>query len=431
MMKRILSLMMILMLLCALPGHAESDPYAMVQEALYRIVLRTETEDVTLGSAVLFLQENVLLTAAGCCRDGDLYAIGADGEHAIRDWEVMDESGVALMEMATASSAAPLVLSTYDVPSLPYIFGADAGGNTGAAPLYQALYAIYRGQNAMTLSCVEGILPGAVMVDETGRIIGLVVAQQMEGDGMYIALEPDSLYTALVGDLTADAFLPLEVKWADGLLEISWQDRVRESGVYLIHFSGAENNYYTTYEAEHGERSVYLAVPPGHTYYMQVQWAESEETAQDLLWGAMTTYTVPKTVFTQYGFRQDCYLSAAPSGQEITGLLPEMDRITADTLSDAANDLYLQIINSYDVSDEVEMPMTVSLTAPDGQFYYEIMNYIFSPEYEEDDTFAVPVDDLFASCRDFSGSGTFRPGDYVLSYTIGGRVAGEYAFTVE
>ena len=74
--------------------------------------------------------------------------------------------------------------------------------------------------------------------------------------------------------------------------------------------------------------------------------------------------------------------------------------------------------------------MTVTLTAPDGQFYYEEMSFIFSPEYALEDAFTVPVDELLDTCARFSG-GTLLPGDYTLSYSIAGLRAGTYAFTVQ
>lgn len=430
MMKRILSLALCLLMLGTAMSHAESDPYTLLKDALYRIVLRTEEGDTTLGSGVVFMQDNILLTAAGCCREGDLFAIGEDGEHRVVLCAPAGETGAALVELATSSAATPLALANYDKKSLPYIFGCDAKGNMGAAPLYQVLFAMYRGQNALTLSGEEGVLPGGIMADEQGNIIGLVVSQQMEGLGMYTALEPDSLYLALSGGGDASAFLPLEVTWDEGLLTLTWTDETRTDGAYLLTLTTEENRYYTSYELLPGEREALLAVSPGHTYYMQLQWVDVGSEAQDMLWSAMTAYTVPETAFTQYGFQQSCYLASAPAGQEVTEALAELSPVTTTALTDEGSDLYLQVFNTYDVDGEITLPMTVALTAPDGQLYFEEMSYIFSPEYETDDVFAVPVDDLFAACRSFSGYGTMPEGEYTLCYTIGGWVAGEYTFTV-
>lgn len=430
MLKRILTLTLCLLMLGAAMSHAESDPYALLKDALYRIVLRTEDGDTTLGSGVLFMQDNILLTAAGCCREGDLVAIGADGEHAVLLCAPAGESGAALVELASSSAGTPLMLANYDKESLPYIFGCDAKGTLGAVPLYQVLFAMYRGQNALTLSGEEGVLPGGIMADAQGNIVGLVVSQQMEGLGMYTALEPDSLYMALSGSGDTSAFLPLEVRWDEGALTLSWTDEERTDGVYHLTLTAEENRYYTSYEMQPDDREALLAVPPGHTYYMQLQWVDAGSEGQDMLWSAMTAYTVPDAAFTQYGFQQRCYLACAPAGQEVTGALAELSPVTAAALTDEGSALYLQVFNTYDVDGEITLPMTVALTAPDGQLYFEEMSYIFSPDYEAEDTFAVPVDGLFDACRSFSGYGTMPEGEYTLCYTIGGKTAGEYTFTM-
>ncbi len=429
MMKRILSLMMILMLL-ALPAQAESDPYALIREVLYRIVLRTEAEDVTLGSGVLFTGQDVLLTVESCCAQGDLYAIGEDGEHAVSTWEKVGDDGLVLMTLAEPSSAQPVTLANYDAQSLPYVFGADASGGIGAAPMYNVLYAMYGGKRALQLSGSEGMLPGAIMADEKGQLVGLVVTQQMEGVGMYVALEPDTIYTAVTGERITGDFLPVKASWNGGLLTLTWTDGARDSGMYIITFSGEENSYYTSFEVEKGKKSFEMAVPAGHTYHYQVQWAESAAKARELDWGALDSYTVPEAELIQFGFRQQCYLASAPKGQEVTRLLPEMEFISADTLSDENTGLYFQVIASYEITASLEMPMTVSLAAPDGQFYFEEMLFTFSTENMANDTFIVSLDSLFASCRDFSGMGSLPEGEYLLQYTIAGRVAGEYPFTV-
>lgn len=432
MMKRILSLFLCLLMLCAGAACAEGDPYALLQNALYRIVLRTETEDITLGSGVLFMNQYVLLTAESCCREGELFAIGEDGEHAIASSYLAGASGAAMLEMATASTGTPLSLANYDAESLPFIFGCDAKGKLGGLPMYQVLYAKYRGQNALTLSGEEGLLPGGLMADAKGNIVGLIVAQQMEGYGMYTALEPDSLYLALTGDQAASVYLPMEPTWEGGLLTLTWTDDVqREGGFYNLTISAGENMYYTTYEVQADQRSLQLAVPPGNTYYTQVQWVDDGAQPQELFWAVMTTYTLPGLPFQQYGFQQKCYLAFAPGGQVPTDVLPEPSVVTAALLADETQLPYLQVLNTYDVSEEITLPMTVSLTAPDGQIYFEEMSYIFSPEYELDDHFAVSVDALFTTCREFSLGGTLSAGEYTLRYSIGDRVAGEYTFLLE
>lgn len=428
MFKRMLALLTALLLL-SLPANAEDAAYDKAIDALYRLVLRTEAGDVTLGSGVLFIQQNVLLTAEACCREGQLVAIGQDGEHAVQGWELSGKTGIAVMSLATPSTAAPLTLSGYDVPAMPYLFGTDAQHNVGVMSLYQVLQDLYLGHSSLLLSADEGLLPGSVMVDESGAVMALVVAQKAEGMGMYIAHDPSGIYAAISGSDAADAFLPVEASWSEGLLSVSWKDETRQSGLYLVTVSGAENDYYSYFEVDREQRSLVLGTPPGHSYFVQAQWTPSVEEATPPVWSAMSTCTAPMATLTSYGFRQECYLACAPVGTEVTGALPEMTAVTVGALEDPSTALYLQIINTYDVDGEITLPMTLELIAPSGQFYFEESGYLFSPEYEENDVFAVPVDELFETCREFSGNG-FLTGEYTLRYAIGGCLAGEYTFSV-
>lgn len=430
MFKRILSLLVLLMAVTAFSALAEDEIYRKVSDALYRIVMRTEDGDVTLGSGVLFVDEKVLLTAESCCMDGDLYAIGADGEHRILLWQIAEESGVALMEMLTASSAEPLSLANYSADSLPYLFGVTAQGESGAVPLYQARKAVCRGREALVFSSGEGLLPGAFAVDAKGGVISLVISQQAEGAGMYVGYDPEGIYAAMHEESGTDAFLDASAQWADGLLTISWSEATPEGSRCIVSITGEKNSYYTEYEAEAGKKSMAIIVPPGHTYYYQAQWAAAGQEASDPVWSAMTAYTVPQKDFTGYGFRQECYLSSAPAGVMVSEALPKLENITAEHITGGENDMYLQITNIYDVEEAVELPMTAELIAPDGQFYFIIYGYTFDPAYEQNDVFSLPVQELFNVCAQFSG-GSLRPGDYVIRYAIGGQVAGEYAFTLE
>lgn len=429
--KRMISLLLIFcLLLCSCPVHAEDAVYERIYNALYRIVHRTEEGDVTLGSGVLFMDQQVVLTAESCCRDANLFAVGSDGEHAVQAMEKAGESGVVLLELATPAAAEPLGLADYNAEMIYSIFGADAYYNVGAVPLYQILYGKYREQDSLVLSSEEGLLPGAVTVDDQGNVVTLSLAQQAEGYGMYVALDADNIYAALTGSSGAEQFLPLQVSWNGGYLTIAWTDAAHNDGLYVITISGDENYYYTTYEVECAQRSIQFAVPPGHTYYVQAQWAASAAAAVPPDWNAMTLYTVPEKEMTLYGFTQECYLASAPAGQEVNVVLPEMSPVTAAALVDARNVRYLQVINRYDVNQEIECPMALELISPDGQFFFSEHLYLFMPEYETNDFFAMQLDDLIETCIEFSGN-SLPKGEYRVRYAIAGRIAGEYTFTVE
>ena len=430
MIKRMLMTLLCLLLLCGASAGAE-DIFEKMDDAMYRIVLRTETEDVTLGSGVLFQDGKSLLTAIGCCAQGDLYAIGNDGEYAVVSRDVYEGAGFAVLELSCDTAGEPLQTDNANVTSLPYVFGLNDQGQFAPMPLYMVRYSMYKEAEGLLISSEEGLLPGAFMTDDKGMLVGLVIAQQMEGIGSYAALDAAAINRALAGDKAGtETFLDVHLSWADGMLQVSWADESRDSGVYIITLSGDTNTYYTTFKAEKTDRDMSLAVPPGHTYYVQVQWAQSEGQARPTDWNVIDILTVPETAFNAYGFTQESYLASVKAGQVFTSTLPEMPLISVDTLTSPQADVYLQVNNQYDVATEIELPMAVELIGPDGQFFFEEMVYVFTPAYEQNDSFAVPVEGMIANCAQFSG-GVLRPGAYVLRYALCGQIAGEYAFTVQ
>ena len=287
MLKRILILAACFML-CSLPVHAEEAVIDLIDQAVYRIVLRTGEGDVPVGSGVLFIEPDILLTAEACCAEGEMVAIGRDGEHPVLAWEAAGRAGAALIQLAEDSAAQPLFLSSYDANALTCLFGANSQGNVVIAPMYHLRQDVYCGQSALAISSEEGLLPGAVLADEKGQVVSLVVAQQAEGAGVYTGLDPDSLYAAIVNDDEGAPFLPLTVVWEEGMLTVAWEDEARTDGLYLITISGEPNSYYTSFEADHTLRSLQLAVPPGENYYLQAQWVPEGGQAASPVWSAMT-----------------------------------------------------------------------------------------------------------------------------------------------
>ena len=53
------------------------------------------------------------------------------------------------------------------------------------------------------------------------------------------------------------------------------------------------------------------------------------------------------------------------------------------------------------------------------------------PEIQQEDIWNAEVTTLFRQYQTYNGSGSFAPGEYTLSYLIGGQWAGRIAFTLE
>lgn len=428
MMKRMLILLFAAALLLLTAAQAEEDLYDLINGAMYRIVLRTEKEDISLGSGVLFLEQQVLLTTSAVKAEGTLYAIGTDGEHAVTSVELAGDSGVALLGLATPSTRTPLQLTDSSTSAMACIFGMNPAGEACMAPLTQIRNGMYRGQEALVVSAAENLLPGGFITDEKGALVGLAMAQQAEGDGVYFALDANAIYRALTHQQYSEAFLPVETDWTDGMLTISWTDEERSSGLYMVTVCGEENEYYTDFQASFETNTLQVTLPPAHRYYVQVQWVETADSALDPFWGSMTEAIIPAATFTDYGYTQSCILVSRPAGTKDP--VTELTAPTLSAMTDTAISRYLEVVSSYDIDVALELPMTAEIIAPDGQFYYLSAICTFDPEDEARDVFLIPLDDLLADCAEFSG-GTLLTGAYEVRYAIAGRTAGTLSFTLQ
>lgn len=426
-MKRMVILLLALLLL-ALPAHGEENIGEKLSNALYRIVLRTEEGDVTLGSGVLFVQKDLLLTAEYCCQDGALHAIGRDGEFPVVYGEKAPGGGVAVLQIASQSAGEPLLLADYESSVLPWLFGATPEGTLTSKPLKSALESKYRDLDALVFRSEEGILPGAVAVDTQGNVVAMVTGQQSEGLGMYTALDPEGIVTAM--NAASDRiFPPAQAKWENAALTITWEDEERTDGQYAIIVNSDENEYYTWFDVANTERKSEIFLAPGHQYDWQLQWVPAGENVEPD-WDRMQRVSAPAGAFTAYDYQQSCCLAAGPKGSNDAHDLPPMTTITTAAICNEKTDVYLQVKCTYKVDKWVTLPMSVELIAPDGQFFFSTYNYSFAPDGVNGDSYALPVQELFDYCRQYAG-GTLPLGDYVIRYAFDGQIAGEYPFTVE
>lgn len=426
MMKRILPILAALMLCLCLPLCASAD----MPDALYRIVLRTAEGDVPLGSAVVYGAADTLLTAEGCLREGTLFAIGADGEHAVSSWESIDATGMALLRLAEPSAAEPLPGASMEEYLHEEVYGVTAQGafvSANAAPVQRS---VSRTVENVTLSTMDGLLPGAVMLDESGALVAMTVSQQGEGQGLYSAVYEVDIAKAMAADATV--FVPVTLSWDGGIIHLTWTDIDRTNGVYYLMIMAEENEFYTGMTVEADRRSASVVLSPGHTYYFLMQWvADGNGSSLVFDWDSMQTYTLPEGRFTQYGFEQSCALILADKGERVSGRKSSPALFTVDTLTSANTSRYLQLIYTHHTAEKVTLPMTVSLIAPDGQFYAEEMGCTFSPaDAGKELITTVSVDELLESCVEFSAGGTLPAGEYALCWSLAGKQAGRYAFTV-
>ncbi|MBR3763202.1 MAG: hypothetical protein IKK57_01450 [Clostridia bacterium] len=438
MMKRILSLTLALLLtLAMLPARAENA------SALYQIVQRTEEGDRTLGSGVLFGTKKALLTAEGCWSEGDLYAIGTDGEHRITYKGQVAGTQLILLGLATESAAAPLPLSAEESQVINLLLGATPEGQLVQRPGGKVLATIVDGFGGLLMQAGEGLLPGAIFLGADGGLAGITVSQHGEAEGMYVALDSYALNYCLAGDGLDDEaiLLDVEVRWEQGEYLVDWSRStgvvLPEKPVYTVCFSALCNPYMSRLTVTDGSTSAALPAIPGAKTLIWVI-CSSERLAAPLYpeqegQSVLATPPDPQPM-TEHGFR-NLRLSVTPGEPGYDGFtkdfLPQQP-ITRDVLNDENTIFYFQTEDAYTVDETIEdNPLLILLRTPEGYVFGYDSSYIFMPEYAESDLWLSDMSNAFAEYRQFAGANAWPAGEYVVQYLINGCEAGRFTFTLD
>lgn len=436
-MRKLLALLMCLVLLPLLPAMAEESAAV----PLFRLVATDEGgQEVTLGSGLLFLSRDMLLTAAAA---DAVKAYGPDGAA----YGIVEVTGFAdglniLVLDREAEGYYPSTLS-YLTGLDGYVVGVTRDGQPYLAPAVSGTRALYDGREAALVSATEPLLPGAMMIDAWGDVMGAAVASWGEGENRYVLLTGKELTASLM-----DARLPetpdgtawlmdAELSYADGLLTVDWSgcelDGQDGDSVITVFVQGDTNPYYMYYIIPASEGQVRVDVAPGYSYNVWVSHTHGELDA-NLSWYNILPVDIPEAEqLVDYGFTDECWLAWSPVGEEpdMAERLPELQPITAETLSDSARALYLQVVNTYAVEEEIETSLTLMLETPEGYVFHTLNGYIFMPELQTEDVWSADVSGLFTSYLTYSERGVFAPGPYTLSYLIGGQWGGRVTFTLE
>lgn len=461
MMKRILSLALcLMMLLLLLPAQAETA----APQTLYRIVLRTEDGDVSLGTGVLFGSKTALLTTAACYAKGDLYAIGPDGEYPLRYRGEIAGSPLLLLGFAGESKAEPVSITQSGPLERYTLLGMDRTGQLVQQPVSAERRSLIDGHSAVLLSAQEGLLPGAVMLDAQGNVACMVVSQHGEGEGVYAALTNVALYALLVDDTVPceavsyteaqpAAEIPLNSQPDDGLVHDFTASE--ENGVMTVDWTAGTGytltdsteftvytvtgaNPYLNYFSVTGETTVEIAVLPETELLLWITHSENGETEMVYPTYEPGSYllvtTEPAEPFTLNGFTNvRCSLTPCAEVDTLTpaDFLPQLP-LTREVLADRDTPLYFQTEDTYSVTEESgDHPMLLALYTPEGYTFCYESSYIFMPEMVEGDLWLADVSELFASYEQFvDESARWPAGDYAFVYYIDGQVAGEIAFTL-
>lgn len=439
-MRRFFSLIIALVLaLMLLPAQAE----AQSPDALYRIVLRTETGDETLGTGVLFGSNTSLLTVKGCWAEGDLYAIGVDGEHEVSYRGEIAGSQLILLGLAEESAAEPLQITKSEYLLDYKLYGAAAAGQFTAQDVSLSRATVLDGRGEVLLTAEEGLLPGAVMLGEDGGIACLTVSQHGEGLGVYTAMV-DATLTELLGNgeipdaphLLRGFFVDVK----DGQLVIDWTaacGSVTEETVFNVYTSIVTNTYLSYDKVTGGETTSIFPAVPGTQVMVWIVRSEGElsENIFPESYSDAAFVTIPEAKpYTEYGFRNlRCGVTPGEPGKEGTAadFLPQQP-LTRESLSDRDAPIYFQTEDTYTVTEEDDdHTLLVALYTPEGYVFSYHSGYVFMPEMNGSDLWMSDISEIFAAYEQFAEGELWPAGAYEIVYYIDGCEAARIPFSLD
>ena len=439
-MKKLLMLLLCLMLL-PLPALASEA----VQPTVFLLTAVDEAgQEVPLGSGLLMLEGDVLLTSAPVPETLEsVRAYAPDG----KVYEVLfsipgDQSLMLLVLYGESTLPFAGVAATEDISGT--LVGMTRKGLRYNDPAESVTRATFAGHDAWLVSAREPLMPGAALVDGNGDVFGITVADWGEGEGRYVAVTGNAFATLLMGGGNetsagdSEWLTDARFSYDAGLLTVDWSEceisGLSEESTFTLYFEDVQNPYFSYITGDSEKTAMNILLAPGRDYRFWVRHSHGEASDAARPEDKAMTYTVPELgTLTDYGFTDESYLgwSRADETPAADAELPKLDPISADSLRDPDVRLYLQVINSYAVTEEIERDMVYVLHTPEDYTFFLGAGYIFGPSYMDRDVWNADVTDLFADYLSYNGTGSFAPGEYTISYVIGGQWAGGFSFMLE
>lgn len=420
-MKKLLAVLLTLLLI--FPAVAEEE------SALY---LLTKADGTPVGTAALCLDATTLVAAAHLAGQGELLAVGAGGTFAMTAMGSLD-GNLALFTLETPAPATPMALSLTSTPALAW--GHDESGQACTSTLGMASVMPYGEDYAMTYTAQQAMLPGSVLVDESGSLCGVTLAAYGEGINRYVAVAGQSLaaiqYNAawLTGFATTVEAGAVTVDWSGCDLACGQEDCV-----VAVFVQDTANPYFMYYAPEEGTQAT-LPLTPGRSYGLWVQHAHGEpQPRMGFTEACMVAVTLPQAeAFTLYDYATSAmHLSSVPQTEAAAAAntyQPPMEAITMDALTAEDCCIFLQVCSTYAVTEEESATLVASLVTPEGYCFTLEGQFLFEPELQQQDDWNMDITELLADCLAYGGQ--LSPGEYTLSFYLDGALGGTMTFTLE
>lgn len=444
MLKRTLCLLIALMLaLTLLPACAESaDEQQPPVLRLYRLPSGSQDPELV-GCGVLFLEQDLILTALPPLSNEDAYiAIGGGVTAVIAGGRTIGDA-FQLLRMEEPSSMTPLTL---DMLNEGVCLGLNAANEPVRCLPSQAQRSAFGPDllPAWEITLEDDLLPGAFLTDGFS-VGGLVISRHTDGEARCIMLDADTLRTLLeaeqlfIGQETEDRW-----PWITHQAAITQQGCVLTVDWSELDLSAAaegdkvwtvlllpDNSYYECCEQTVADGSCYFSIAPGMTYAL---WCGVGPEMPDCF-AADAVYTLLDTTigstYTDHAYQDElCFLGISQVGQEVDAehMADALDKITSEALHSAEH-VWLQAVSTYQVDETLELLGCAVLITPEDYTYVASMGFILDPALQDRDVWAFPLDEIME--RYYAINNSFAPGEYVLAYFFGDQPVTWFSFTIE
>ena len=407
-------------------------------DTVYSLVAKSQSGEDVVGSAVLVASAdgNCLFLGGGYVpEEGVTLSLrGSEGEIEVQN-AFRAVGGVLWLETETPEWGIADLRLEFQPEDAVRCIGVDRSGQQVSMAVSQVTPVRLGGYPMYTLTAGEGMLPGAALVDKRDGVLAVLCAQLSEGSGRWLAVTPqqalaleDSVFSRIKLQTPVEGFATqLSHSYADGLLQLSWTDAVPEGkeGRWRVYYEDTANSFYTWQDDIGGSQSITMAVVPGRSYEIWVQWYNGSDQPH-VPSAALYSVSVPAAEpVSRYDYTEtSAWVTASDDEWGETDKIPE-NPVSINALNRGVK-MYLQVVSHYTVSEEVEELLTFELVTPGGESFTMLAGFIYMADTEED-VWHADLTELMMSALQWAED---KAGEWTLNYYYDGDLANTVHFTL-
>ena len=297
-----------------------------------------------------------------------------------------------------------------------------------------------RGYRCELLSLTGPAAPGSPVLTPDGQLAGIVVAEWSEGTNRVLAVAPDEIAFFVLRSNMRLKNLPewqeppagMDVTVERSSVSVEWTEealpaRAEGENLYLI-ICDTGNDYWQYWTLEEDTRSLFTMLPPGRFYL--AGFVASADGPEEIP-GTYTTFGIPAAKpLTEYGFQPlVTTLAEAPEGGDgEEGTPVPVTDVTREMLRSGR--MYFYASASYEVTEDVrDLPLMITLTAPDGNCYCHNSTWAYLKECMAEDIWYLPLQGM--GLTEGLEQQDYPAGRYRMAYYVDGYLADTFEFEIK